>query len=57
MGGKLKVGGSMDSKDIFSKEKWNKVWERLKNTLQGSQWEIDTLQWEAGRDASRYLKK
>lgn len=57
MDGKLKVGGSMDSKDIFSKEKWNKVGERLKITLQGSQWEIDTLQWEAGRDASRYLKK
>lgn len=40
MEGKLKVGGSMHSKDIFSKEKWNEVGERLKNTLQGSHWEL-----------------
>lgn len=43
MDGKLKVGESMDGKDTFSKEKWS-IGGGLKNTLWGSQWEMDTLQ-------------
>lgn len=34
MDGKLKIDESMDSKEVLSKEKWNKVRERLKNILQ-----------------------
>lgn len=48
--GKLKIGESMDSKEVPSKEKWNKVGERLKNTLQKSQWEIENLWQEARKE-------
>lgn len=34
MDGKLKISGYMYNKKVLSKEKWNKVGERLKNTLQ-----------------------